>query len=390
MIKKAVITAVMICFMLFPHMAYAAEEQPEQTIDSSAEMTGLTIEEAVDMYGIDEADSGLKNIGRENGIDDFSLKDTVVDMLSGEYEFSLSDILEKILGLIAGQAADVIYIMKRIVILVLLSAMLETLASSFSSDGVSKLGQYICTAVIIVTVMQSFSYAAQAATDAVDTISGISTTLQPLYMLIMTANGRAAEMSAAVPVLYAAAAFINFAVKKFVVPAILLSALITFINSMSERDMLLELADLMSTLCKWGVRICAGAFVFIMSLIKIGIPDVAVIAGKSIKTAASAVPVVGGLMASAAETAAGLVSSIGNSITAAVMVFIVLASIAPVIRLAAIMIIYKLTAAVTEPVASKRIVKCISKAADYTAVLTGVVFTAEIMFITVTALMLAV
>ena len=95
-------------------------------------------------------------------------------------------------------------------------------------------------------------------------------------------------------------------------------------------------------------------------------------------------------MASAAETAAGLVSSIGNSITAAVMIFIVLASIAPVIRLAAIMIIYKLTAAITEPVAPKRIVKCISKAADYTAVLTGVVFTAEIMFITVTALMLAV
>ena len=170
-------------------------------------------------------------------------------------------------------------------------------------------------------------------------------------MLMMTANVRAVEMSASVPVLYAAAAFINFAVKRFVIPAILLSALITFINSMSERDMLLELADFMSTLCKWGVRICAGTFVFVMSLIKIGIPDVAVIAGKSIKTAAGAVPVVGGLMASAAETAAGMVSSIGNSITAAVMIFIVLASIAPVIRLAAIMIIYKLTAAITEPVA---------------------------------------
>lgn len=60
MIKKAVITAVMICFMLFPHMVYAEEEQPGQKIDSSTEMTGLTIEEAVDMYGIDEADSGLK------------------------------------------------------------------------------------------------------------------------------------------------------------------------------------------------------------------------------------------------------------------------------------------------------------------------------------------
>ena len=95
-------------------------------------------------------------------------------------------------------------------------------------------------------------------------------------------------------------------------------------------------------------------------------------------------------MASAAETAAALTSSMGNSITAAVMIFIVLMSIMPVIRLAVIMLIYKLTAAITEPIAPKRIVKCITRAADYTAILTGIVFTAEIMFITVTALMLAV
>ena len=38
--------------------------------------------------------------------------------------------------------------------------------------------------------------------------------------------------------------------------------------------MLLELADLLSRLCKWGTRLCAGAFVFIMSLIKIGTPEI--------------------------------------------------------------------------------------------------------------------
>ena len=72
------------------------------------------------------------------------------------------------------------------------------------------------------------------------------------------------------------------------------------------------------------------------------------------------------------------------------MIFIVIMSIMPVIRLAAIMVIYKFTAAVTEPIAPKHIVKCIGRAADYTAILTGVVFTAEIMFITSTAIMLTV
>ena len=54
------------------------------------------------------------------------------------------------------------------------------------------------------------------------------------------------------------------------------------------------------------------------------------------------------------------------------------------------MLIYKVTAAAVEPVASKRIVGCISQAADYASILTGLVFTSEIMFLTVTALLLSV
>ncbi|MFR3044137.1 MAG: stage III sporulation protein AE [Veillonella parvula] len=66
-------------------------------------------------------------------------------------------------------------------------------------------------------------------------------------------------------------------------------------------------------------------------------------------------------MSSAAETAAALTTSTGNAVTAAIMIFIVIMSIMPVIRLAAIMVIYKFTAAVTEPIAPKRIVKCIGE-----------------------------
>ncbi len=375
MIKKALVLAFIMIICFFPQEALADD---------------TTIESVTDMFNLTDVDDSLKEIGEDYGMEEFSLKDTVLKMMTGEYDFSFSGVIKTVLKLIAGQAADVIYMLRRVIILILLSAVLETLSSSFSSEGVSKLGQYVCSAVLIITIMQSFSYASQAASLAVDKIADTSNTLQPLYMLIMTAGGKAAKMSAAVPVLYASTTLLNYAVQNVVIPGILFAALITFINSISERDILMELAELMSFVCKWGVRICAGIFVFIMSVIRIGVPDVAVIAGKSIKTAAEAVPVVGSLMSSAAETAAALTTSTGNAITAAIMLFIVIMSIMPVIRLAVIMLVYKLTAALTEPIAPKRIVKCIERAADYTAILTGIVFTAEIMFITSTAIMLAV
>lgn len=380
MIKRTAAVITVILSLAVPFGVYAAEKGGSET----------TIEDVADMFGLSEADSGLESIADEYGLEDFSLRETALDIVSGNYDFSVKNIVGTIFKAALGQAGGVLHTMKRIMVLVLLAAVMEMLSSSFSSGGVSKLGQYVCSAVLVMTVMQSFYYAAETVTEAVQNISDASKTLQPVYMLIMTASGRAAKMSAAVPVLYASASVLNFIVGRLVVPGILFAALITFINCMSERDMLMELADLMGFICKWSVKLCAGAFVFVMSLIKIGVPDVAVIAGKSIKTAAEAVPVVGSLMSSAAETAAAVTGAMGNSVTAALMIFIVLVSIMPVIRLALIMLVYKLTAALTEPVAPKRIVKCISKAADYTAVLTGVVFTAEIMFITVTALMLSV
>lgn len=375
MIKKILIAALILFIFIFPQRVYAED---------------TTIESVADMFDLDRADTGLSRIGQEYGMGSFSLKDTALKMITGEFDFSFLGLLKWVVRLAVGQAADVMYIMRRILILILLSAVLETVSSSFSSSGVSSMGQYVCSSVLVITVMQSFYYASQTVMSAMDKITQMSETLQPIYMLIMTANGKAAKMTAAVPVMYASASILSYLVKRLVIPGILLAALITFINGMAERDIFMELAELLSCLCKWGVKLCAGGFIFVMSLIKIGVPDMAVIAGKSIKTAAEAVPVVGSLMSSAAETAASLASSMGNSITAAIMLFIVVMSIMPVVRLSVIMIIYKLTAALTEPIASKRIVKCIGRAADYTAILTGVVFTAEIMFITVTALMLAV
>lgn len=377
--KKTIILVILFIVFAFPHTVRAEETDIDTVIENN-----------VDMFNMDETDNDLKKITSKYDMGNFSLKDTALKIISGEYDFSMGGIVKEIIKLICGQATEVIYIMRKIIIIILLSAILEMLTSSFSSAGVGKLGQYICSAVLIITIMQSFYFAAKTAVEAVNNIEEISKTLQPLYVLIMTAEGKITKMTVSVPVLYGAATTLNSIVSRFVVPLILFAALITFINSMSERDILMEFADLLSTVCKFSVKACAGVFVFIMSLIKIGVPDTAIIAGKTIKTAVEAVPIAGNLLSSAAETVTGITMSMGNSITAAIMIFIAIMSIIPVVRLGVIMLVYKFTAAAVQPVASKRIVKCISQAADYTAILMGIVFTAEIMFIVVTAIMLSV
>ncbi len=66
MIKRTAVILLLI-LMVMPIQAHA-----ETTIDSVADMFGLT-----------KADSGLKSIGEEYGMEDFSLRDTAVKIVTG-------------------------------------------------------------------------------------------------------------------------------------------------------------------------------------------------------------------------------------------------------------------------------------------------------------------
>ena len=117
MIKKAFVLALVLLGCFFPQEVLAED---------------TTIESVVDMFNISEIDVELQSIGEEYGMEKFSLRDSVLKMVTGEYDFSFSEIVKAVLGIIAGQAKDVIYMMRRIIILILLSAVLETMSSSFS------------------------------------------------------------------------------------------------------------------------------------------------------------------------------------------------------------------------------------------------------------------
>ena len=114
----------------FAQMAYAAE---------------TTIESVADMFGLEEIDSELSDIAEDYGADNFSIKDIVLDMLAGNGAYGIKDLLKTIVRTALGSVSDVLYSMRKIIIIIILSALLEILCESFTSSSVSKIGQYVCS-----------------------------------------------------------------------------------------------------------------------------------------------------------------------------------------------------------------------------------------------------
>ena len=125
----------------------------------------------------------------------------------------------------------------------------------------------------------------------------------------------------------------------------------------------------------------AFLFMALLSLQKLGGNLLNQGIGKTAKAVITSVPIVGDVMGGAVDTAAALTTMIRGGTLITTIIFLALLCAVPLIRLAIMILIYKITAAVSEPICETRLVKCISGAGDFSVLLFGALFLVECMFL---------
>ena len=103
--------------------------------------------------------------------------------------------------------------------------------------------------------------------------------------------------------------------------------------------------------------------------------------GKTAKAVVTSIPIVGDVMGGAVDTAAALTGMIRGGTLFATIIFLALFCAVPLIRLAIMILIYKVTAAVSEPICESRVRKSINAAGDFSVLLFGALFLVECMFL---------
>ena len=123
------------------------------------------------------------------------------------------------------------------------------------------------------------------------------------------------------------------------------------------------------------------AFLFLLSLQKIGGGALNGLAAKTAKIAVGAVPVVGDMMGGTVEMAAAVAGTLRSGTLAAAAVFLLLLCIPIAVKLVVILLVFRFTAAAAEFICEERLVECIAAAGEYTGLLLGVIVLGEGMFL---------
>ncbi len=322
----------------------------------------------------------------EEYIPKIEIKTFISKMLKGEEIIKLQDIVKGIIRYFFKEVVANWKILGQIIVLAAIYAILNNLKSAFENDVVGKLAYNVCYLVIITITIKSFVIAVNLGKNTIDTMVTFMQALLPILLGILIAMGGVTTSAFFHPILLGTIGFIGTIIKSIVLPLIFFSAVLAIVNNLSSKVQVTKLAGLLKQSAVVILGFILTAFVGIISIQGVAASTVD---GITIRTAKFAVdkfiPIVGGFLSDAMDTVIGysLLLKNGVGVIGSIAIFII--CLIPMVKIIALITIYKLCSAIVEPIAQNQLADCLNYMSNSLVLIFATVSSVAIMFfITIT------
>lgn len=302
-------------------------------------------------------------------------------MKTGDGKFSTIKITKAVVAYLFQEITATFKTMSILIIMAIICALLNNLHKSFSDDGLSSIAYFACFALIIVLVSKGFYDAVGVAKSTMTKTADFMSALIPVLMVLIASVGGFAEAAVMDPIIIAA---INISIRLYVniiIPLIFMSFVLQFVNSLTDEFKIEKLTKLLNQIALWAQGILVTVFIGIITIRGITSKTIDQVTVKTAKYAMdNFVPIVGKAFSDAISTVAGYSLLLKNALSGLGLVIILAITIFPIIKLLIMALLYKLTAALIEPISDSKIVNCISSVGDSLLLVMSCVISVSLMF----------
>lgn len=387
---RKVIFILLILLFFIPATAMAQEE-PYQESQDNIDMEKL-VDDLLEEVDIQNLENIIGNMNGEIGeyLPEFNLKDLVSSIAKGEVSFNIKELIAGIGRYLFNEVFNNSALLSRIILLSIICAILKNLQTSFDSGAVGEIAFNVVYMVILAMAIQSFSTAIQIGIGAIDNMVTFIQALLPTLLVLLTSMGSITSAALFQPLITFAVSILSTFVKNIILPLIFFGGILNLVNYISEKIQISKVSGLL----KQASVVLLG---FVMTLF-IGVMAVQGVASSSFdgittRTAKYAIdnfiPVIGGFLSDAVDTVIGCSLLIKNAIGIVGIIFLFVIMIFPVIKILAIILLYKISSAIIEPIADGRIVNSLNDISKSLTLVLACVLAVGIMFFIVITIMIA-
>lgn len=317
------------------------------------------------------------------GISDQFTIDRILDStLRGESIFDSEELISSLKALFLYEVKGALIVGIEILTICIVVGLLKNLSASFGKNGISEIATLVCSIVIIGLAMTSFSQVYQISIDTIKTMTYTMEILLPVLLAILISMGQVASGTIMNPLLLTSVTVFSSAIKNVVLPAVFVSAVFTLLNCLTEKDYVNQLS-----------KFLRQAALFVTGIIITLMTGIIAVQGLIAKTSDSLlmgtakysldafIPIVGGFAADTVELFVRCMGSIRNVTGIFGILLIVTMMLVPIVKILVIALIYKVTALLIEPVATKKLSAGMADAGNCLITMGAVMFFSSLLFI---------
>lgn len=299
----------------------------------------------------------------------------------GKGNLSFDTISKAVLSIIFKEVKSVLQLVISIVTIAIICSLLKNLQDAFSDESISQVAFYACYALMIMILSKSFIISISVAKGVIVDISNFMAALLPILITMIGLSGGLTQAATLDPIVLAAVVLIPRIYSDIIIPMILIGFVLEFANNLSTEHKISNLCGLLKQCTLWFQGILITVFIGLLTIRGITSNTIDAVTLKTAKFAIdNFIPIVGKTFSDAITSVAGYSLIIKNAVSSIGLVIIILILLYPIIKLILMSFIYKLAAALVEPISDARITKSLEAAGSSMVLITSCVLTVSLMF----------
>lgn len=370
----------LLCILWFFSLSVHAEEGQDDEMQTAAK------DALLEEFDFEEINQVLREMLPEKKLD---FGEVVMELLNGETKLSANLLIRLLEDSFFYEIRNGKEGLIHILLIALIAAVFTNFSGVLKNGQICSVGFYVLYMLLITIVFRSFQMVLDAAAVGIEKLILFMRALGPVYFLsVAFAVGSSTSI-----VFYELVLFLIYLVEllvlNFLLPLLHIYMVVKVFQYLSTEDYLSKLAELIEYLVGWMTKSLLAAVIGLNVIQGMITPAVDSLKRGVLSKGVEALPAIGDAIGGVTEVILGTAVLMKNGIGAAGAIICICICAVPVFQIFVMTVLYKLVAALIQPVSDRRIVGCLSAVGDGSSLLLKMVFMTGILFLLTIAIVTA-
>ncbi|CAG9623170.1 stage III sporulation protein AE [Sutcliffiella rhizosphaerae] len=334
---------------------------PLEKVQASPESPSELVTDQIEGIDVDDIKAYWQEVMDEyGGFLPESQKGSFMEFVKGDKSFSLNEWTKGFVKYFFHELLANGKLLGSLILLTIFSMFLQNLQNAFEQKTVSKVAYAVVFMVLIIIALNSFHIVISYTQEAISAMTGFIIALVPLLIALIASSGGIVSAAFFHPIILFLMNTSGLLIQYVVLPLLFLAAILSIVSTLSEHYKVTKLAQLLRNI---SIGILGIYLTVFLSVISVQGATAAITDGIAIRTAkfvtGNFIPVIGRMFTDATDTVITASLLLKNTVGILGVAILVLLAAFPAVKILSIAIIYKLAAALLQPLGGGPVIACL-------------------------------